>query len=60
MISDSGHTNFARKFKQKRLLERSRYRWEDNIKTDLKVIPYFTVDCVHLVWDRFHKILGIS
>jgi hypothetical protein len=60
MSNDSRHTNFIRKSKEKRLFGRSRYRWEDNINMDLKVIPYCNVGCVHLVLDRFYKILGIS
>jgi hypothetical protein len=35
--------------KEKRPLGRSRHRWEDDIKIDLKKIMYEGVDCVHLV-----------
>jgi hypothetical protein len=38
----------------KRRLGRSRHRWEDNIKMDLKEIECEDVDWIHLAQGRFH------
>jgi len=39
-------------YEGKRLFERPRCRWEDNINTDLKGIMYKVVDLSHLTKDR--------
>jgi hypothetical protein len=36
------------KHKGKRLLERTRHKWENNIRMDLKEICLEDVDCIHL------------
>jgi hypothetical protein len=36
----------------RRTLGRPRYRWEDNIKMDLREIGFRDVDWIHLAWDR--------
>jgi hypothetical protein len=36
----------------RRPLGRSRRRWEDNIKMDLREIGFGDVDCIHLAQDR--------
>jgi hypothetical protein len=36
----------------KKLLGRLRSRWEDNIKMDIKVIVWASMDCIDLVKDR--------
>jgi len=36
----------------KRPFRRSRHRWEDNIRMDLKEIGWEVVDCIHLAEDR--------
>jgi hypothetical protein len=36
----------------KKTLERPRYRWEDNIKMDLREIELEGVDWIHLAQDR--------
>jgi hypothetical protein len=36
----------------KRPLGRPRYRWEDNIKMDLREIGWGDMDWIHLVQDR--------
>jgi hypothetical protein len=37
----------------KRPLERSRRRWEDNIRTDLREIGWESVDWIHLAQDNY-------
>jgi hypothetical protein len=44
----------VQKNEEKSQLGRSRYRWEDNIKLDLREIGYGDVDWIHLAEDRFH------
>ena len=39
--------------KGKRLLRRSRHRWEDNSKSDLKEMALDIADCIHLAHDRY-------
>jgi len=36
----------------KRILERSRHRWGDNIKVDLQEVGYGDMDCIDLAQDR--------
>jgi hypothetical protein len=36
----------------KRILERSRHRWGDNIKVDLQEVGYLDMDCIDLAQDR--------
>jgi hypothetical protein len=42
----------VRKPEEKRHLERSRRRWEDNNRNDLREIVWGFVDWIHLVQDR--------
>jgi hypothetical protein len=42
--------NFARNLK--RPLGRGKYRWEDNIKMDLKDTGWKGMDWIRLTWDR--------
>jgi hypothetical protein len=44
------------KFGRKKTTLRLRPRWEDNIKIDLKVTGYESVDWVQLVQDRVQKL----
>jgi hypothetical protein len=37
---------------EKRLLERPRHRWEDNIKLDFREIEWDCMDCIGLAQDR--------
>jgi hypothetical protein len=43
----------VRKPEGKRLLRRTRRRWEDNIKVDLKEIRYEGVDWINLALDKY-------
>jgi hypothetical protein len=36
----------------KKPLRRPTYRWEDNIRIDLREIMWEGVDWIHLAWDR--------
>jgi hypothetical protein len=38
----------------RRLLERVRYTWEDNIKMDLRKIGWIFMDWIHLSQDKDH------
>jgi hypothetical protein len=53
-IGDMGdaHNIFVVKPEGKRVLGRSRYRWEDNIKMGLKQIGYGGVEWIHQAQDK--------
>jgi hypothetical protein len=40
------------KSERKRSLGRSRHRWEDNIRMNLREIRWEIVDCIHIAQDR--------
>jgi hypothetical protein len=42
------HTILVRKTEGKRPLRRPRYRWEDNIRVDLREVGWEGVDWIHL------------
>jgi hypothetical protein len=48
----NGHRNFVRKSEEMRQLGRTRRRWEDNIRMDLREIRSEVVDWIHLTQDR--------
>jgi hypothetical protein len=50
-ISNS-YNILVRKLEGKRQLRRSRRRWEDNIRIDLREIVWEVVDWIHLAQDR--------
>jgi hypothetical protein len=44
--------NFVGRCEGKRLLGRTRRRWENNIRTDFRKIGWKDVDWIHLALDR--------
>jgi len=48
----NAYKDFSFKTKQKRPLDRSKRRWEDNIKKDLNEIERVDVDWMRLAQDR--------
>jgi hypothetical protein len=44
----------------KRILERPRHRWKDNIKMNIKGIAFEDMDCIYLAQDRvkWHAVVG--
>jgi hypothetical protein len=44
----------VRKFEEKRPLRRPRYRWDNNIRMDLREIGWEDVDWIHLAQDSDH------
>jgi hypothetical protein len=48
----NAYATLVRKPERKRLLERPRSRWEDNIKMDFREIGWSVMDWIDLVQDR--------
>jgi hypothetical protein len=55
MTNEKCIKHFIRRSEGKRLLGRSRYRWEDNIKIKLKGIGCEDVNWNHLAQDRYRR-----
>jgi hypothetical protein len=52
-VTDNKYNMFVGKPERKRLVEKSRRRWDDNIKTDLRGKKRCdSVDRIHLALDR--------
>jgi hypothetical protein len=48
----NAYTILVRKLETKRPLRRSKRRWEDNIRLDIRKIELKVVDWIHLTQDR--------